>query len=205
MPDQPDNALMTLPDPDQIQHHLEVLDGDARYWLEQADVLLNSEQPDVASARTALMTVADKIRDLTQFGEQANAIIGGLVDAANVALKQRDQAVEERDQAKQDFDEAQEQIDQLQCDFDVAVSEAVSEIFAWDSSVNDAQTEWLADRIAEEGFDAIAEEQREKLNQQLEDAREISYDIYGVPAEEDHGEGGDPEAEEAEEDTPDAA
>ncbi len=156
-----ENAMTELPDSEQVNAHLAIINNDAAECLRELYNLL--AHGDTEGARQMTVALADKVEALQQFGQQATAIIDGLVAAVNVAVNQRDEALNEQKELREEFQ--------------LAVSEAVSDIFSYDDSVDEARIEWLADLIATNGFEEIAASQRQDLEEQLNYAKEIAeYD-----------------------------
>lgn len=157
-----DNTLMELPDSEQVTHHLTVINNDAVEAMRELYNLL--AHGDTEGARQMTIVLSEKVEALQQFGQQATSIIDGLVAAVNVAVGQRNEALAEQKELREEFQ--------------LAVSEAVSDIFSYDDSIDEQRVEWLADLIATNGFDEIAESQRADLEEQLQYAKELAeYDL----------------------------
>lgn len=148
------SALMELPDSDQVEKYLTLVTNDAAETFRELQSLL--AHGDLEGARQTTQALAKKMDALVEFGQQGTAIINGLVAAVNKAVEQRD--------------EANAEIKEMKTEFNLAVAQKVSDIFSYESSADEARIEWLADRIVQNGYEAVAESAHEDLDEILEQA-----------------------------------
>jgi hypothetical protein len=164
-----ETKLTTLPDQVALSAHLTSLASEARDILNRAWVAVE-EGADKDIVQDALVAIDGKVQELQAFGEQSAAIVNGLVEMSKELTAQRDAAVQDYQTLEDHFDERlNEAVGEL---VDEGIHEQIDHLLGCPSCRNDMEVDWLAERIGEEGFEALAEEQRKQLEDRLKAARE---------------------------------
>ena len=160
------NALMELPDSDQAEKYLTLVTNDAAESFRELQNLL--AHGDLEGARQTTQALVLKVDALVEFGQQGTAIISGLVAAVNKAVEQRD--------------EANADLKEMRTEFNLAVAQKISDVFSYESTTDEARVEWLADRIIQNGYEAVAESAHEDLDELLEQALDAT-EADAIPSE----------------------
>lgn len=158
-----DKSLVVQTDPDPVAIHVGSLVNNAKQWVDYAAGVI-SQGGDLSEVCEALEQIGYALVEVENHNALTKAIVPGLREALTTTIAQRDNLAVKYENVKATFDRQ----------VHASVNDFAEHLFGCEGCYDDGEIENLANRMMEEGAEAVAEEARQHLERQLKEAQETA-------------------------------